>query len=413
MNESERKSKYVLLPLFLVVLLDLAGVGLVIPVIAPLLLDPSTNLLPPATNDANRIFVIGFLTSLFAIGQFFGAPILGALSDRHGRKSILIFALIGRSIGYLIFALGIAIHNLPLLFFSRFVSGFSAGDIAVAFSATADLSHPSEKAKNFGLLGMAFGIGFIIGPFLGGKLADPTVVSWFNNTTPFIFASIVTILNVNLVLFMLKETLRQKIHSKITPLSGFTNLRKAWAMTEMRIIFLVIFFLMFGFSFFMQFFQVFLVQKFDFRQSQIGDIYAFLGLSTALAQGLIVRPLSKHYSPQSILSYSALGLALALLLVLLPTKSQYLFLVLPLVATFQGLTNPNSIAVVSNLASEEIQGEILGIRQSIVSISMAIPPFIAGIIAGFNINFPLIVASFSVFISWLIFIFFFKNKRRT
>ena len=139
------------------------------------------------------------------MAQFFGAPILGAMSDRFGRKKILILSLVGTCIGYLFFGAGIAAASLITLFISRAIDGFTGGNISIALSAIADISDPKEKAKNFGLIGMAFGLGFILGPYIGGKLADPSVVGWFTHSTPFWFAAALTFLNIILVTFRSEE----------------------------------------------------------------------------------------------------------------------------------------------------------------------------------------------------------------
>lgn len=411
MREANIDSKFVLLPLLLVVFLDVIGFGIVIPVLAPLLLE-NTQILSPDVTYGQRTFLLGLLTSVFAIAQFFGSPILGALSDRLGRKKVLTLALIGRTIGYIVFAYGVSANNIWLLFISRTFSGFSAGDMAVAFSAVADLSKREDKAKNFGLISMVFGLGFIVGPFFGGKLADPSVVSWFNNSTPFYFAAAVTFLNVVAVKLFFKETLNTSISSKISLLSGIKNLQKAWKLENLRTIFIVIFLLMFGFSLFMQFFPVYLLEKFNFGPSQIGDMFAYMGICNALAQGLVVQPLSRRFSSETILSFSQLGFAAILLVILVPKEAFYLYFILPIVAIFQGLTQPNVRAIVSNLAPPQAQGEILGVNQSVMSASMAIPPVLAGTIIALNINLPIIVASSMIFLSWVIFVLKFRRMSR-
>lgn len=398
------------LPLLLVVFVDLAGVGLIIPVLAPMLLSPDSILVPASYDLGQRTTVLGLLTAIFSLAQFFAGPILGSLSDQIGRKKVLQLALLGRGVGYLIMAWGITTANLPLLFLSRLMTGFSSGDLAVAFSAASDLSHKEDKAKNFGLLGMAFGIGFIVGPFLGGKLSDSSILPWFTHATPFWFALILTALNMVILHFLFKETLHTRTKAKPRPLTGFRNLHKAWKMRELRSIFAVIFLTMMGMSFFMQFFQVFLIQKFTFSESDIGNTFAFIGLCTALAQGLIIRPISAFLSSYQAMAFSLIGLSIAYLLLIFPSQPQYLFFIIPLIAIFQGINNPNSITIVSDLASPEAQGEVMGIRQSITSVAMSLPPLISGFIIAWNVHLPLISAAFVVFLSWIFFMIFFSKK---
>jgi DHA1 family tetracycline resistance protein-like MFS transporter len=401
------EKKQSLFPIFFTVFIDLLGVGIVIPVLGHLFLDAG-GILPADVSLFQRTMLLGLLIASYPIMQFFGSPILGALSDRHGRKNILIISLIGTLIGYILFAIGILTRNIFLIYLSRIIDGFTGGNISTAMSAIADISKPEEKARNFGLIGMAFGLGFIFGPFIGGVLADNTIVSWFSSSTPFWFAAILCFANIILVIFNFSETLKVKINTNISILTGFKNIRKALGMPNLRTMFLVIFLLTFGFNFFTQFFQVYLIEKFQYTQSQIGYLFAFMGLCIAITQGIITRQLSKKFTPVQVLAYSTFALSIAILLLIFPTKAYYLFFIMPLISVSNGLTYPNSTAIVSNLSAKDSQGEILGINQSIRALGMSIPPLISGFIAAVNTSLPIIVGSVTIFFAWVVFVFYFK-----
>jgi DHA1 family tetracycline resistance protein-like MFS transporter len=145
---------------------------------------------------ATRTIILGLLIASFPIAQFFGAPILGALSDKHRRKRLLIISLARTFIGYILFGIDIVTHDIYLLFISRIIDGFTGGNITIAMSAISDVSSPEEKVKRFGLVGMSFGLGIIIGPNIGGILADSHTLSWFIFATPIRFAAIHFILPV-------------------------------------------------------------------------------------------------------------------------------------------------------------------------------------------------------------------------
>lgn len=405
------KQRSPLLTIFITVFIDLLGVGIVIPVIAPLILDATHHMLPIDMPMDTRTIVLGFLIASFPLAQFFGAPMLGALSDRYGRRKLLAISLVGTVIGYVLFATAILQQNIYLLFASRILDGFSGGNISIALSSISDFSDEKSKARNFGMVGAAFGLGFILGPFIGGKLADPTIISWFNAATPFFFAAILAFLNLLFVLFAFPETLRAKRNTKVSMFTGIENIGKAFRLSHLRTIFLVVFLITVGFNFFTQFFQVFLISKFDYKISQIADIFAFIGIWIVVAQGALQRPLSKKYDPLSIIQISALLLGMTLPLLLLPSESKYIFYVLPFIAMFQGLTQPNINSIVSSQAGKDEQGQILGINQSIQSLGMAIPPIIASYINIVNINLPIATASFCILLGWGVLIVFFRNKK--
>lgn len=396
-----------ILALWLTVFIDLLGLGIVIPVLAALFFVPQSEFFMYSPQlfglTISTSLLYGILLAVYPFAQFFGAPIIGDLSDRVGRKKMLLISISGTLVGYIITAIGIITNQIWLLFVGRLIDGFTGGNISVAQSAISDLSTPETKTRNFGLIGMAFGFGFIIGPYVGGKLADPTIVSWFNNSTPFIFAAILTLINVLLVIFNLKETLQSRLTSKFNLFGGFINLKKAFGLGQIRNILLVNFLFAFGFNFFTQFFQVYLISKFAFTQSQIGDIFAYIGLWVALTQGAFLRPLAKKYKPFQFINLSLLLLGVTFFVLLLPTKAFSIYLILPFIAIFNGFAQPNLLTSISNSADQKVQGEILGINQSIQSISQMIPPIIAGVISTISFRLPIIVAGSLTLFAWLIF----------
>ncbi|MES2141127.1 MAG: MFS transporter [Bacteroidota bacterium] len=405
------KQKSPLLTIFFTVFLDLLGVGIVIPVIGPLLLYPDHHMLPLEVTTHTRTIILGFLIAAYPIAQFFGAPMLGALSDRYGRRKLLAISLVGTLIGYLLFAIAILEQNIYLLFASRLLDGFSGGNISIALSSISDFSDEKSKAKNFGMVGAAFGLGFILGPYFGGKLADPAIISWFNAATPFWFAAILTFINLLFVFIAFPETLREKRNTPVSVFTGMQNIGRAFQLRHLRIIFFVVFLFTLGFNFFTQFFQVFLINKFDYKISEIANVFAFIGIWIVVAQGGLQRPLSKKYSPLNIIKISTVLLGITLPMLLIPTESKYIFFVLPFIAIFQGLTQPNLTSVVSSQAGKDEQGQILGINQSIQSLGMAIPPIIASYINLVNINYPIATASFCILLGWGVLIIFFRNKK--
>lgn len=387
---------------FFTTFLDLLGVGIIIPIIAPLFLDAEHHLLPDHYSFSDRTMLMGVLISSFSFMQFFGSSFLGALSDRFGRKKILFASIAGTALGYVILATGIEWGMPSLLFAGRMLNGFCAGNLAVIYSAIADISTPEQKSKNFGLVGAAFGIGFVIGPFMGGQLADSSLVSWFTYATPFWVAAILSLFNLLLIALRFQETIQQIVKRSLNFTTGIRNLRTAFTHAQLRVVFLISFLFIFGFTFFTQFIQVYLIEAFAYSQADIGKLFAYMGIWIALTQGGIIRPISKRFTPLNTLRFSLILLATAMLSLLLPSISWQLFVVLPFVSIFQGLTSPNITATVSNLAGSDIQGEILGINQSVSAFAQLLPPLIGGVLVGWDIRMPIIGSAFFILMAWLV-----------
>ena len=172
--------------------LDLVGYSIVFPVLAPLLLNPHLHFFATNTSDAAKTTVLGILFAVFGITQFIGAPLAGALADHYGRYKVFLIT-IGLSIfGYAVMALGVYWQSLEWLFIGRLVTGFCSGNFSLAQSTTADLTDAHHRTKAFGILLGVGGLGFVAGPWIGGKLANP---HWLSGSGAFIFAAAAAFIN--------------------------------------------------------------------------------------------------------------------------------------------------------------------------------------------------------------------------
>ncbi len=382
------------------------GIGIIIPVIPALFFDSGTGFFAETLSYEDRSVIYGFLLASFPIMQFFGAPILGALSDRHGRKPLLMISLIGTMIGYFLFAIALLRGQLWLLFFSRLLPGFTGGNVSIVYSAIADVSEGTDRTKNFGMIGMAFGLGFILGPAIGGILADSSVVSWFNPSTPFLFTTVLTLVNIILLIYLFPETLKEKGSRAVSFFTGMKNIAYSFKMPNLRSIFSVALLFSLGFTFFTQFFAVALIEKFDYTEKDIGLFYAWVGIWLVFTQGFLVRILAKKkYKPSTLLKFTMLTLSIGLLLVIFPNEVHWEYIFAPVIAISHGITTPNLLSTISAQASSEQQGSILGINQSMQSIGAAIPPIIGGYLTALNFHYPLIASTAIVFLAWLLFLF--------
>lgn len=370
---------------FTTVLIDMLGIGILIPVIPQLFTNPaSPHYLLSGTGYAeNGYFLVGLLIALYAMGMFLASPIFGELSDRYGRKKMLSWALVGSTISYSLFALGVATQNIPLLLFARITGGLSAGNISIAQAVIADITPPALRAARFGLIGAAFGIGFIVGPTLGGILSDPQALGLFGAATPFWFASLLAAINVLWVFFVLPETNKniKKGEKQLSLLRSFTNIAHAFRPSKLRALFGVNFLFQSGFSFYSSFLGVLLVYRFAMTEVEIGTYFSFVGVFIVLTQALVTRPVSARFTEKQILSASLPAVSIIIALVAFVHSSYLLYFIAPFFSVAVGLTMANMTAAVSRRAGEGIQGEVLGINSSISALAQAFPPLAGGLIA--------------------------------
>jgi DHA1 family tetracycline resistance protein-like MFS transporter len=406
------------LPLVLLtVFLDVLGVGILIPVMPELVYKI---FLPAGYSFNTSLVVLGWLTAIYPLMQFFATPILGQLSDRFGRKPVLGFSLFGTAIGYAVFAIAIITKNIPLLFIGRAVDGVTGGNISVARAVIADVSEPEHRARNFGLIGAAFGVGFVMGPYIGARLAVAHASvfglfhtpGWFNAATPFWFTTALSAINTILMFAILPET-HQHINSrlKIAWNKSLHNIARAASLPGLRTVFTSEFFFWGGFTFFTTFFQILLIQKLHFTTNNVGDYFAYIGLCIALAQIIIVPFAVKRFKAHQILRVSLIGNGVALFLQLFPHNTTQLLAVSPLIALFNGLTMANASALVSLSAGKKVQGEVLGIEASVQALAQAVPAAISGYVAAMGVNMPVIVGGTVVVAGGLIFNIFYRASK--
>ncbi len=402
----------ILITIFLTVFIDLLGIGILIPVIPQLFANPLSPeyILAAGVSINTGYLLLGLLIAVYPLGQFLATPILGQLSDKYGRKKILAISLLGTSISYVVFAIAIMTKNLPLLFFSRFFDGITGGNIAIAQAMIGDVSKPENRAKNFGMLGAAFGLGFIFGPYIGGKLSDPSVLSWFTLATPFYFAALLAFINMLSVLFLVPETNLNLWKEKLTWGKSLSNIKKAIQMKGVSALFLTTFLFFCGFTFFTTFFGVFLIQKFSFTQGNIGDFFAYVGLWSVFTQAVLTRIFAKKFTEPKIIPYTLMGSGILILMYFLPTKSWELLLIPPFFSACTGLTMANTNSLLSKKAPADQRGEIMGISSSVQALAQTIPAILSGFIAAsFASTTPLLFAAVIVTCSGIAFRFLYKE----
>jgi len=400
----------VLLVLFGTLLIDMIGFGMVFPIIPILFTDSSSpSFLLGGYSPSAQFFMAGAITAVWGLMQFIAAPILGELSDAYGRKKLLLFGVGILALSQSLFGFGIAIASVAILFFARALAGIAAGNLGIAQASIADVTEPKERAKNFGLIGAAVGVGLILGPLLSGWLVHISQ----NPALPFFVAGVLGMLNVLFLALFLPETNRQpQATQTFTLTKGVRNIRSATADKGIRRIYLTSFLYLFGFSMFVSFYGIFLVHMFGLSEAQVGTSFAVVGICVVFTQLVILRTLAQRYSEQTMLRYTIILVGAAIgLSAFMPSAPLFLAFI-PLVAIPHALSLANIPALVSRNVSAERQGAALGINASLIALASGLAPLGMGVGSGlFGVHMPFVTAAFFILASWFALFFPMRTLR--
>lgn len=408
----KQRSRHTLFIILLAIFLDLVSNGILILVIPPLLADPlsPTYLLPSYIPFEYSYVLLGFLIAAFPLMQFFSTPIVGEYSDIYGRKKILALTLSITGFSFGLLALGVIWKNIFLLFAARIIGGIGGGNISVAQAAIADITPPRQRTARFGLVGAAYGIGFIIGPVIGSILSNSDIVSWFNPSTPFWATAVLSVFAALLIQLYMSETHTPTNEGAISWFASIKHIIHAYGMKHLRGIFVTTFFFHAGLTLFATFFTVFLLDSFHLNQTAIGYYIAYVGIWMILTQGFLLRFLAKRFDEVSLLHVFLIAGAFSIFGYYFPDKLTGLLLVGACFALTNGISMAALPSLVSHRTNEKSQGEILGISASIQALAQVAPPIIAGFLAAkITPAAPVYISASIIALSWLIFIIFVRR----
>lgn len=380
--------------------LDLVGFSIVFPVLAPMLLSPQFHFFAAQAPEATRTTVLGLLFAIFGIAQFFGGPLWGAMADHYGRYKVFLFTIGLSLIGYGIMALSVYNQSLGWLFAGRILTGFSSGNQGIAQSAVADLTDPSERGKAFGILMGVGGLGFVVGPWFGGKLANP---AWLSGSGAFLFAGIAALVNLLVILFFFVET-RQPKQEKTSLLNTFKDIRLVFHHKTLRILLTAYLLFSVGWAFFLIFSPTYLVQKFSLRSDTLGDIYAYMALVWFFISMFLNKELAGKFSLRTLILSGTFLATAGVLLFLWPEHLWPYWIIIPIALAGAALSWVNLGSILSLNASDQMQGRALGAAGSMWSIGQIVAPLAAGPLAGWNIYSPLLTGAAILFLCFLYFL---------
>ena len=359
-----------LLVIFLTVLIDLIGFGIVIP------------LLPFYAESFHATpFDVGMLVASYSAMQFIFSPILGGLSDRFGRRPVLFFSILGSGVGYLI--LGFA-GSLLMVFIGRIFGGITAGNLSTAQAYIADVTTRENRAKGMGLFGMAFGLGFILGPALAGFFSQ------FGAAVPFYVAAGLSFFNAVLLFFVLPETRSAEHRAETSAGSRFAALATSFRNKKLATINLQYFLLVTAFSMMTTAFAYFTFLNFEYGAEETGYVLAYVGFLAVVFQGGVFGKLAKQFGEAKLVITGCVILILSLAAVPFVTYESAgltgLLIGCGCFALGNSLASPSLTSLASKSASEADQGKTMGVLQSWASLARVIGPALTGVLLNNKMN---------------------------
>ncbi|GAB3222457.1 tetracycline resistance MFS efflux pump [Hymenobacter seoulensis] len=346
--------------IFLTLLLDVIGIGIIVPVIPALI----RHLTGGTISDAARVG--GWLVFAFAVMQFLFSPVMGNLSDRFGRRPVLLLSLLGFGLDYILVAFA---PNIGWLFAGRLIAGVMGASFTTASAYIADISAPEERAQNFGMIGAAFGLGFIIGPALGGVLGK------FGHQVPFLAAAAITLLNVVYGYFVLPESLpvekrRPFDWKRASPLGSLKMLRRYPVITGLVASMLLIYVAAHATQ---STWSYYVIEKFKWDEAWIGYSLGALGLLVALVQGILIRRINPLLGPKRSVFLGMTLYAVGFLLFAFASKGWMMFVFL-VPYCLGGIAGPALQGIISGQVPPTEQGELQGALTSLMSVTSIIGP---------------------------------------
>lgn len=353
--------------IFLVVFIDLLGFSLILPLLPYL-----------AKQFKASDFEVGLLVAVYAAGSLIGAPVLGRLSDRFGRRPLLLISIAGNLAGFLM--LGFA-QSLAVVFFSRILSGLFAGNISIAQAYISDVTDAKNRAKGLGMIGAAFGLGFIIGPAIGGALSQ------YGYAVPAFPAAGLSLINLALIAFWLPESLtaekRAELASGPARKSPEFSLSALWSALRRPLVGPLLhtrFFFGLAFSIFQSIFSLYALERFNLDAQATGFVLTYVGVLSVITQGVAIGKLTARYAETRLILYSSGLMAVGLFGWALAPNVPVFMLALAPTAVAGGILNTVINSAISKLVQPQEVGGILGLSASIESATRVIAPSLGGLL---------------------------------
>lgn len=383
-----------LIPLYAVVFAGFVGYSLMITVFTPMVMSNHDLLLRADEPMSRRVILLGILLCLYPLGQFAGSPVLGALSDRFGRKPVLMISLCFTTVCYALIGIALYLRSFGLLALASLLAGLGEANVVAAQSAIADVITPEERNRFFGYIYLSASSAYIVGPLVGGKLADPDLVSWFSDATPFWAAMIVLAITTAATAFFFRETNPPAHRHAVSFSQAFTNLRGVISNRRLRRLYWLNFAFYLAIFGFFRCYPMYLVDRFHLGVSQVSEFVAWVGIPIVIANAWLTGFLAARFSTRTLTVWSAFLTGAFMIVVVAIRTRESLWATLFLTSAALAICLPACATLLSKATSEAEQGRVMGNNQALQVGAEALSGLVGGLAAALFVELPLILLGF-------------------
>ncbi|MFI6875938.1 MFS transporter [Streptomyces sp. NPDC050400] len=390
-----------LIPLYFIILIDNLSVSLIIPVLIPIAYDADIGIMGSGSTSTRDLFY-GIAIGSYSLAMFFGAPLLGSLSDHFRRKKTLMLCLLGLALSYGLTIWGLARQDVVLFVAARVVGGLFSGSLPVAQAAILDVTPKERRVNSIGLIMFCVSTGYVVGPLIGGYLSDSTLVSWFSLETPFVFVAVITLLNLLVLLVSFREAPAPAPTGRLRFPNPVKHLLESFTFPGVRVLATALLLMSLGWTAFFQFIGLYLTANEGFDQRGVTNLISVVGVGLA-ASFLSLVPLSMKYLKPQIAVTGALAVMTVCIAGTALTGSRIALYALCLVgAATYGISYSGLVGLMSAAVDDRHQGSVMGTAGAVAALSAGLSGVVFGIIDGSSAV-PIFSAAVFVLLGFLLF----------
>ncbi|MFI1358012.1 MFS transporter [Streptomyces sp. NPDC020898] len=370
-----------LIPFYFIILIDNLSVSLIIPVLIPISYDAHAGIMSSAGSGTRDVFY-GVAIGSYSLAMFFGAPLLGSLSDHFRRKKTLALCLTGLALGYALTIWAMLDRDVSMFVAARVISGLFSGSLPVAQAAILDVTPKERRVNSIGLIMFCVSTGYVVGPLIGGYLSDSSLVSWFNLRTPFVFVAGATVLNLLILLAAYREAPAPKPAGRMAFPNPVKHLMESFAFPGVRVLSATLLFMSLGWTAFFQFIGLYLTANEGFDQRGVTNLISVVGVGLAAAFLSLVPLSMKYLKPQVAVAGSLAGMTVCIAGTALTGAMFALYTLCLVGAVTYGISYSGLVGMMSAAVDDSHQGSVMGTAGAIAALSAGLSGVVFGAIDG-------------------------------